>query len=352
MPGLFWRRRNAKLDARLNTVVETSERKKQSYKRKRPGLVIDTSFVDQQAHEADPDFQPQDLIDHAESLEGVTYQDELHAEDYASHSDAKLGFHDDEVHDAEASGADVFSTTSSTIAGSIASRAQPTADNQATKSEELELLELAIERYELAEKQEEEAKEREAAARREIEEQLARFAELEEQITQLQSSERKAQDQRDLAVQLTEESQQRVAELEAAAQSHNDTPSAGPGQAGDEAMLQDLAELESRAAALEDEVATLRQELTAANDDRDTALDLAESSETELNRLRDAAESHSESERRHADALSELQAELEPSLRAKAKLPRTINSTLMIFARNWKSSAIKPCSARPRPSRR
>ncbi len=50
--GMFWRRRNKRLDARLNTVVETAEQTRKSYRPKPRRVVIDTSFVDQQA--ADP----------------------------------------------------------------------------------------------------------------------------------------------------------------------------------------------------------------------------------------------------------------------------------------------------------
>ncbi|MEO1608217.1 MAG: hypothetical protein AAFR90_02525 [Pseudomonadota bacterium] len=46
---LFWRRRNKKLDKRLNNVVEVADEVRKSYHSKPRRVIIDTSFVDQQA---------------------------------------------------------------------------------------------------------------------------------------------------------------------------------------------------------------------------------------------------------------------------------------------------------------
>ena len=74
-------------------------------------------------------------------------------------------------------------------------------------SKALELLEIAIEHYERAERLEGEAKKREAQARRDTEQQQTRLGELETEIQRLRMSEQKVQEQRDLAIQLTEETQ-------------------------------------------------------------------------------------------------------------------------------------------------
>ena len=218
MPGLFWRRRNAKLDARLNTVVETSERKKHTYKRKTPGVVIDTSFVDQQSAVPDEDFENFEQLADQEPLGDAEHYDELSQVDQQS----EQSFEDQpelEAYDQEPA-AQVLDTVSA--GGEIEVH---------DASEALELLEIAIERYELAEKQEEEAKEREAKARREVEQQQTRFVELEKEIQRLRASEQKVQEQRDLAVQLTEETQQRIIELEAEQQAPgNPSRRLGPGR--------------------------------------------------------------------------------------------------------------------------
>lgn len=47
MRALFWRRKNARLAARLNTVIEKSEEVRKSYRPAPPRVIIDTSYVDQ-----------------------------------------------------------------------------------------------------------------------------------------------------------------------------------------------------------------------------------------------------------------------------------------------------------------
>jgi hypothetical protein len=46
---LFWRRKNERLSARLNRVIETSERVRKSFTPPPPRITIDTSFVDSMA---------------------------------------------------------------------------------------------------------------------------------------------------------------------------------------------------------------------------------------------------------------------------------------------------------------
>ena len=53
MRVLFWRRKNARFVSRLNTVVETSERSKRSFRSKPRRVEIDTSYVEPQYDEGE-----------------------------------------------------------------------------------------------------------------------------------------------------------------------------------------------------------------------------------------------------------------------------------------------------------
>ena len=46
MRALFWRKRNDRLAARLNSVIETSERVRKSFRPPPPRVTIDTSFLE------------------------------------------------------------------------------------------------------------------------------------------------------------------------------------------------------------------------------------------------------------------------------------------------------------------
>lgn len=292
-PGLFWRRRNAKLDARLNTVVETSERKKHTYKRKTPGVVIDTSFVDQQKASPVEDFETFDQLAGQEPVGETERYDEL-----SEAEQELLDQPEPEAYD-EGPAAQVLDTASA--GGEIEIQ---------DASEALELLEIAIERYELAERQEEEAKEREAQARREIEQQQTRFGELEKEIQRLRTSEQKVQEQRDLAVQLTEETWQRIIELEAEQRPQGNLGDVTSDDTQNEALLQTIDDLQLRSAELEADVEALNQALSAADDERDVALELAEKAEAELNRFRNLVDEDEQAKSEHAEALEQAKAEV------------------------------------------
>ena len=61
MFALFWQKKNARLAARLDTVIETSERARKEFRPPPPRVTIDTSFLDQSAARAEDGVEaPQD----------------------------------------------------------------------------------------------------------------------------------------------------------------------------------------------------------------------------------------------------------------------------------------------------
>ena len=51
--ALFWQKKNARLAARLDTVIETSERVRKEFRPPPPRVTIDTSFLEQSAARAE-----------------------------------------------------------------------------------------------------------------------------------------------------------------------------------------------------------------------------------------------------------------------------------------------------------
>ena len=160
MRALFWRRKNARLATRLNTLVETSERVRKSRRRKPPRVVIDTSYVEQTDAEAqwaepDPTFDQDAAPEHLQHHEevGTGEADALTAGE-VQNKQALVGAHlsDDE------------------------------------EDEETTILREAIEQLDLAEAGEAEALAREAAALKELKAQRAHVERLEADIAQAQQA--------------------------------------------------------------------------------------------------------------------------------------------------------------------
>ena len=156
MRALFWRRKNARLATRLNTLVETSERVRKNRRRKPPRVVIDTSYVEQaeaeaQWVEADHTCEQDAAPEHLQQYEdvGTGEADEFYA-DQASYEQAPAHLSDDD------------------------------------EDEESTILREAIEQLDLAEAGEAEALERESAALKEVEAQRARVERLEADIAEEQ----------------------------------------------------------------------------------------------------------------------------------------------------------------------
>ncbi len=155
MRALFWRRKNARLATRLNTLVEASERVRKSRRRKPPRVTIDTSYIEQTESDAqwvepdltcDQDAAPEHLQHHEDVGTGVA--------DALSAGEVQYGGH--------------------------------RSDNE--EDEETTILREAIEQLDLAEAGEEKALEREAAALKELEAQRAQVERLEADIAQAQQA--------------------------------------------------------------------------------------------------------------------------------------------------------------------
>lgn len=143
MREFFWRRRNARLTARLNAVVETSERVRKSYRPKAPRVVIDTSFI-----EAPPKPLDDADADAALPYDGAEFADHVELmSDPAGDDDGAAPF--DRL-DGEASEA-------------------WHAYDAARGGDDTDLLREAVEQLDLADRREAEARQRELAAREEVE---------------------------------------------------------------------------------------------------------------------------------------------------------------------------------------
>lgn len=155
MREFFWRRRNARLLTRLNSVVETSERVRKSYRPKAPRVVIDTSYVEQARGGNSP------LASAGHSAQ-TAVEDDLYGEaeadvfcqrrppyDDNEHSDGDYGEHD---------GGDLQTS----VGGNDLDYGEEAA------AEDFDLLKEAVAQLELADRREAELREREAAALDEV----------------------------------------------------------------------------------------------------------------------------------------------------------------------------------------
>lgn len=92
MSVLFWRRKNARLAARINGVIETSDRIRQSYQPKPPRVVIDTTYIEQ------ANLQPEPTLDEIDQSAGQYAHETVGAmQDTAVGDASPLAVHDDEA---------------------------------------------------------------------------------------------------------------------------------------------------------------------------------------------------------------------------------------------------------------
>ncbi len=261
MRALFWRRKNARLATRLNTLVETSERVRKGRARKPRRVVIDTSYVEQEAAEAD-----------------------WNDAEYVTETGAVVEPEQGNAHDAPALSAPYQGADDDT---------DPYDDTEADQGDEADdettaILREAVEQLDRAEASEAEALDREAAALAEIEVQRERLAQLAADFAQEQQARAQAEQA-----------------LEEAGTRHGEPDDAEP-HAEEQAATLAAAEqeLEAQCRLVEDLNAELeleRQEREQANTERDAAIARAAATEVKLAEL-------SELEADLADAVSRAEA--------------------------------------------
>lgn len=175
MREFFWRRRNARLTARLSSVIETSERVRKSYQPKAPRVVIDTSFIEKSA--AADVIHPRDQA----------YADENYADDaYEGDVLAKNSYDEFEPEAPYAAGR--HAADSGHDAPTYSS-----GDDEAQGTEDFDLLREAVEQLEQADRREAEAREREERALEDAQTQRERSDQLERALAGEQKARGEAQ---------------------------------------------------------------------------------------------------------------------------------------------------------------
>ena len=281
---MFWRRKNRRLKARLDTVVERSEQVRKSYRPKAPRVKIDTSFVERPT-ETEVCEEPL-LVEHIHDEEQTTLS-ELDDGGFADGDEAE---------------------------------AAPSADQPAEGgsseevSEQFALLEEAVEQFEKAVAREEDALKREAAARKEAADHREAVAQLTAEVSNLQEIIR-ANDTRQ------EEAGSRIAALEAdLAKASEAGVNASKSDVDDtDGQGQELEALKALIDQLESELdgkETARQEAEAA---KERAVSQAKDAEDELTRVRKDEKDPAETERRIAEM-----AERETSAREETAVQRDL----------------------------
>lgn len=156
MREFFWRRRNARLLSRLNTVVETSERVRKSYRPKTPRVVIDTSFIERaRADDSMPD--PADYQAREAS------QDDFYGDAEADVFHQRQTSLDDKGPDNKGHDGDEYGGQEEGANGEPGGNSD-LHHGEDPEGAEFDLLEEAVAQLELADRREAELREREAAA--------------------------------------------------------------------------------------------------------------------------------------------------------------------------------------------
>ncbi|MFY0610185.1 MAG: PilZ domain-containing protein [Hyphomicrobiaceae bacterium] len=268
MRALFWRRKNARLATRLNTLVETSERARKTRRRKPSRVVIDTSYLEQEEAQAvlQTEHAPENV---PENLNDATYPADGHG---ATSPDGR-------------SAAAAAETVSQDIeTDHYSDYAEHGHEDDADEASAL--LREAVEQLDLAEAGQAEALEREAEALKEVELQRLRVEELEAGLAS-------AQQARDLA--------------EQALQTEKSKPDASASQPSSslDVDVELRQELETHRTMVAELSADLRREQKShaqAVADRDAATGLVAAAELKLSGLRETEAEYEEFKTRAAAA--------------------------------------------------
>jgi hypothetical protein len=245
--ALFWRRKNARLATRLNTLVETSERVRKTRARKAPRVVIDTSYLEQADADANWEAEQADLAQHSwpQDVDQQTYVDDQQ-------------------------GVEPAVAPASVVGQTVPDSEMYEEDDDETSA----ILREAIEQLDRAETREAEALEREASTRQEADAQL-------ELIEQLRAEKAEQEQARG-------EIEQELSEFRsgAAAISESDKPS------NEDALNEDSArhEAEEQRAVIEQLTADLlrtQKKHAHAAADRDVATSRAVAAELKLSDMRE-----------------------------------------------------------------